>query len=85
MTAPAAKSAYLGWLAGAMLGERGKPASSAPVDDLILGYATGYDAADVAPFVRSLRAVFDGPVVLVVDQEPALLAFSALRRRANVA
>ena len=80
MTAPAAKSAYLGWLAGAMLGRPGKAAASAATDDLILGYATGYDAADVAPFVRSLRAVFHGPVVLVVDQDPAMLAFLAENR-----
>ena len=77
MTAPAAKSAYLDWLAGAMLGEQEHVASLTATDDLILGYATGYDAADVAPFVRSLRAVFDGPVVLVVDQDPDLLAFLA--------
>lgn len=80
MTAPAAKSAYLDWLAGAMLGEQEHVASLTATDDLILGYATGYDAADVAPFVRSLRAVFDGPVVLVVDQDPDLLAFLAENR-----
>ena len=76
MTAPVAKSAYLDWLAGAMLDRREAAASDAAAD-LILGYATGYDAADVAPFVRSLRAVCDGPVVLVVDQDPDLLAFLA--------
>lgn len=85
MSAPAAKSAYLGWLAAAMLDGRGKSAPAAATDDLILGYATGYDAADVAPFVRSLRAVFHGPVVLVVDQDPALLAFLAENRIEAVA
>ena len=80
MSAPAVKSAYLDWLAGAMLGGREKNAPSAATGDLILGYATGYDAADVAPFVRSLRAVFNGPVVLVVDQNPELLAFLAENR-----
>ena len=84
MTAPAAKSAYLDWLAGAMLGRREAAVSDA-ADDLVLGYATGYDAADVAPFVRSLRAVFDGPVALVVDQDPALLAFLAEHRIEAVA
>ena len=39
-------------------------------EDLVLGYATGYDAAMIAPFVRSLREVFDGPVALVVDDRP---------------
>lgn len=77
MKAPPAKSAYLDWLAGAMLGGQEHAGSPAATDDLVLGYATGYDAADVAPFVRSLRAVFDGPVVLVVDQDPDLLAFLA--------
>lgn len=43
----------------------------------VLGYAVGYDIADVAPFVRSLRGVFPGPVLLVVDRKPALLAWLA--------
>lgn len=81
MSSPAAKSAYLRWLAAAIAGERGASSTfAAASSDLILGYATGYDVADVAPFVRSLRAVWDGPVVLVVDQEPALLAFLAEHR-----
>jgi hypothetical protein len=76
MSAPAAKSAYLGWLAAVIASERGASSSFAAVsDDLILGYATGYDVADVAPFVRSLRAAFEGPAALVVDQNPELLAF----------
>lgn len=78
MGPPAAKSAYLGWVSAAIAGERGaSPAIAAAEHDLILGYATGYEAADVAVFVRSLRAVYAGPVVLVTDQEPALLAFLA--------
>ena len=43
----------------------------------VLGYATGYDAADLAPFVRSLRAVFDGAVALVVDDRPDVAALLA--------
>lgn len=78
MGSPAAKSAYLGWVAAAIAGERGaSPTFAAGEHDLILGYATGYDAADVAVFVRSLRAVYGGAVVLVTDQEPELLAFLA--------
>lgn len=78
MASPAAKSAYLGWVAAAIAGERGaSPTFAAAETDLILGYATGYDAADVAIFVRSLRAVHAGPVVLVTDQAPGLLAFLA--------
>lgn len=41
----------------------------------VLGHAVGCELADVAPFVRSLRAVFSGPIVLAVDREPTLLAW----------
>lgn len=69
MGSPAASSAYLGWLAAAVAtrGESGEAAGSV---DAVLGYATGYDAHDIAPFVRSLRSVFDGEVALVVDDRP---------------
>ncbi|MNS92135.1 hypothetical protein D3C72_1262600 [compost metagenome] len=78
MLGPAAKSVYLGWVADAIMGKRGVASTAARApSDLILGYATGYDVADVAPFVRSLRAVWGGPLVLVVDQDPAMLAFLA--------
>jgi len=78
MASPAAKSAYLGWVAAAIAGERGaSPTFAAAEHDLILGYATGYEAADVAIFVRSLRAVYGGAVVLVTDQKRELLAFLA--------
>ena len=61
MGAPAARSAYLGWVSAAIAGERGaSPAIAAAEHDLILGYATGYEAADVAVFVRSLRAAYAG-------------------------
>lgn len=71
------KSAYLGWLADAT-----RPAAAAPrvldaPDDLVLGYATGYDAAMIAPFVRSLRAVFTGTVALIVDDRPDVLELLA--------
>jgi hypothetical protein len=74
MKTPPPRSAYLGWLAGALASDgRGARVLDAP-DDLVLGYATGYDAAQIAPFVRSLRGVFDGPVALVVDPRPDVLA-----------
>lgn len=64
----ASSSAYLGWLASVMTRAAGGPAGAARApDDLILGYATGYDAADIAPFVRSMRSVYDGEAVLVTD------------------
>lgn len=68
------KSAYLGWLADAMTGDTAAPRVMDAPDDLVLGYATGYDAAMIAPFVRSLRAVFDGTVALVVDDRPDVTA-----------
>ena len=75
MTIPAATSAYLGWLAAALgKGREGSRAAPAASDDLVLGYATGYDSHDIAPFVRSLRAVFNGEVALVVDDRPDVIA-----------
>ncbi len=49
------------------------PSGDGAPADVVLGYATGYDAAQIAPFVRSLRAVFDGSVALVVDERPDVL------------
>lgn len=69
----AVRSDYLDWLAQAL--KVGRGIAPLPDGDVVVGYATGYDAADIAPFVVSLRAVFDGPVALVVDAEPALRAF----------
>ena len=74
MKTSAPKSAYLGWLAGAWAGDDRAPRVMDAPDDLVLGYATGYDAAHIAPFVRSLRAVFDGQCALVVDDRPDVLA-----------
>lgn len=74
MKTSAPKSAYLGWLAGALSPDSRAPRVFDAPDDLVLGYATGYDAAQIAPFVRSLRAVFDGHVALVVDRRPDVLA-----------
>lgn len=75
MGSPAAKSAYLAWLAKALSRRPVEPVAGGV--DVVMGYATGYDAADVAPFVRSLRAVHAGPIVLVVDPSPDLSAFLA--------
>lgn len=75
MAAAAAKSAYLGWLAAVLTkGRMESRTSPAASNDLVLGYATGYDSSDIAPFVRSLRAVFDGDVALVVDDRPDVAA-----------
>lgn len=69
MSLPAARSRYLSWLANALA----KPTfttSTQARGHAVLGYATGYDSADIAPFVRSLRSVFGGVVALVVDDRP---------------
>ncbi|NBB65391.1 hypothetical protein GVN18_39695 [Pseudomonas sp. ODNR1LW] len=71
----AVRSDYLDWLAEALPAAGRIP--PLPDGDAVVGYATGYDAADIAPFVRSLRAVFSGPVALVVDDEPDLRTFLA--------
>lgn len=75
MGSPVASSAYLGWLA-ASIATRGEQVEAAPAGsvDAVLGYATGYDAHDIAPFVRSLRSIFDGEVALVVDERPDIRA-----------
>lgn len=74
MSGAAASSAYLGWL-GAALTTRAEPVEAeGGTVDAVLGYATGYDAHDIAPFVRSLRAVFDGEIALVVDDRPDVRA-----------
>lgn len=77
MKSSAPRSAYLGWLAGALRPDGAAPRVMNAPDDLVLGYATGYDAAMIAPFVRSLRAHFDGPAALVVDDRPDVLELLA--------
>lgn len=73
----APRSAYLNWLAETLrVGEDPQP-TTRPPDDLVLGYATGYDAVTITPFVRSLRAHFDGPAALVVDKRPDVLKLLA--------
>jgi len=74
MKTAAPKSAYLGWLVEATRPDTAAPRLLDAPDDLVLGYATGYDAAMIAPFVRSLRAVFTGTVALIVDERPDVLA-----------
>ena len=43
--------------------------------DAVLASAVGCDLAEVAPFVRSLRAVFSGQILLLVDRDPTLSAW----------
>jgi hypothetical protein len=74
MTQGAVRSDYLDWLAEALSPSRPRLGIDI-AGDVVLGYATGYGPADIAPFVHSLRAAFNGPVALVVDETPAVLAF----------
>lgn len=74
MAGPVARSAYLGWLWRAWA--RGGTATPSK-GDAVLGLATGYDAHDIAPFVRSLRAVFDGHIALGADDRPDVRALFA--------
>lgn len=70
-------SPYLDWLARSMPAQPVAPDSDAEPEDAVLGYAVGYGVAEIAPFVRSLRAVFSGQIILVVDRKPTLLAWLA--------
>ena len=64
-----ARSAYLEWLGRQLevVEPRRTPAPGRFGPDLVIGYATGYGVGELAPFVRSLRAWFDGRVALYVD------------------
>lgn len=69
-------SPYLTWLAeGLAEGEAVDPASVR--DGWVMGLAVGYDAEQLKPFVRSLRANFTGRATLVVSQRDDVLALLA--------
>lgn len=72
-----AASLYLDWLSRSFTPEASDPSVRERAAEAVLGYAVGYDIAEIAPFVRSLRAVFKGQIILVVDRKPALLAWLA--------
>lgn len=68
------QSSYLGWLESA-LGRKAPVINlGAEARQAVVGQAVGYDASVIAPFVRSLRAHYDGPTVLIVDDDPEILA-----------
>lgn len=77
-----AASRYLQWLSRSLSsdGDPHAPPTAGPGDDAVLGYAVGYGVPEIAPFVRSLRAVFAGRVILVVDRTPTLLAWLSAHR-----
>lgn len=69
---------YLEWLAEHFRDASGGPQGAGTAGSRhVLGYATGYGVAQIAPFVLSLRAWFPGEVTLVVDPDPAMLTFLA--------
>jgi hypothetical protein len=69
-------SAYLTWLGGQLAADAPpvRRATGAFGPDLVMGYATGYGVEALAPFVRSLRTVYDGRIALYVDR-PEVEAF----------
>ncbi|HYD29463.1 MAG TPA: hypothetical protein VEB64_01185 [Azospirillaceae bacterium] len=44
-------------------------------EPLVLATATGYSVKNICPFIRSLRRHYDGPVVVLVDDDPAVRRF----------
>lgn len=68
-----ARSVYRDWLARHRHAPPVSPVSRE--SDAILACAVGLDPEEVAPFVRSLRAVFSGQVILLVDRRPMLPAW----------
>lgn len=45
------------------------------VADAVLAFAAGLSLDEVAPFIRSLRSVYSGRVVMVVGRDPTLRAY----------
>lgn len=67
-------SRYLGWLAASLAATSDVPAPRRH-PRAVMGFATGYPAAALEPFVRSLRDRFDGEIILAVDDDPEVRAF----------
>lgn len=67
----AASSKYLSWVSSMFAPTEATGATHGPAR-AVFGYATGYGPAEIEPFVRSLRAHFDGSIVLTVDDRPDL-------------
>lgn len=74
MSRPAA-SPYLDWLGRNLSPPALGSAASVRAERAVVGYAVGYGVNEIAPFVRSLRSVFSGRIILVVDRRPTLLAW----------
>ncbi|RZJ47060.1 MAG: hypothetical protein EON87_02255 [Brevundimonas sp.] len=72
-----AASLYLDWLSRSLTSDASDAPANPRAGEAVLGYAVGYGVAEIAPFVRSLRAVFSGQIILVVDRKPELLAWLA--------
>jgi hypothetical protein len=73
-----AGSPYLRWLADGLSPPPAAEPAGACRRDAVLGYAVGYGVPEISPFVRSLRSVFVGRVILVVSREPELLGWLQL-------
>lgn len=74
-------SAYLHWLSDKLVPADKPSTNPAPARaDTVIGFAAGYSVDDVAPFIRSLRSVFSGRVILIVDRNPTLQAYLRIKR-----
>lgn len=73
----ATSSRYLTWLSAAFVlpGQGERLAEGGP--RAVMGYATGYAAADLVPFVASLRGCFDGEIILAADDRSDIHALFA--------
>ncbi len=69
-----AASTYLDWLSR-NLPKAAARSPHAGAAQAVLGHAVGCSLAEIAPFIRSLRAVFSGQIILVVNRKPTLLAW----------
>lgn len=75
MAEPGPPGVYRQWLTRRRAHPPGAGAVSRREGDAVLACAVGCDLSDVAPFIRSLRAVFSGQVILLVDRKPMLPAW----------
>lgn len=81
---PSASSPYLSWLGASLRHAEPAAPNVRGLSRAVFGYATGYGAAALEPFVRSLRAHFDGEIVLAVDDRPDVRHLTARFRVTTV-
>lgn len=65
---------------GPLQGVAAPAPTCATTTDAVIGYAVGSSLDEIAPFIRSLRSVFQGIVILVVNHDPTVLAYLSTHR-----